>query len=143
MILQTLATLLAVCVGPQVIALDLIRAPNLAKGLVESAGARLQHLQLVADGFGPNREVLDGFWGTVKACTELAALQLVFQPRGMAPMDQQVASPTVQLYIWFHKVLRCTVPRAMVHMPMAGCSHAGVGWPTGSNALPCAGSQLP
>ena len=72
----------------QVLAMNLTRAPNLAMGLLASAGASLQHLQLVMAGTGAFR---DGFWRAVKGCTELAALQLVFMPVLLRAIDNQVA----------------------------------------------------
>ena len=74
----------------QVLAMDLTRTPNLAEGLLASAGARLQHLQVVIEGPGyqmwpPSDPKLDqlwegGFWSAVKAFPDLAALQLFLQP---------------------------------------------------------------
>ena len=76
----------------KVLAMDMIHAPNLVMGLMESAGSRLQHLQLVlaeSDVLAAPGQLLEGFWRAVRGCTELAALQLVFMASGQAP-DQEV-----------------------------------------------------
>ena len=73
--------------------MDTIHAPNLAMGLMESAGSRLQHLQLVlaeSEFLAAPGQMLEGFWRAVRGCTGLAALQLIFMSSGQAP-DQEVA----------------------------------------------------
>ncbi len=72
--------------------MELNCAPELVEGLVESAAATLQHLQLVVGNNGVARELSEGFWKSVRACSELAALQLVFIPEFEQAMDQQVIS---------------------------------------------------
>lgn len=76
----------------EVLALDLISAPNLTKRLLESAGPKLQYLQLVMAPYGPASQLYEGFWTAVGACTGLAVLQLVFLPGSELPVDPQVAS---------------------------------------------------
>ena len=64
----------------QILAMDLTGAPNLAQGLLASAGPCLQHLQLVIAEAGSAGQLRDGFWSSVRAFPNLAALQLVFLP---------------------------------------------------------------
>jgi hypothetical protein len=82
----------------KVLAMDTIHAPNLAMGLMESAGSRLQHLQLVlaeSEFLAAPGQMLEGFWRAVRGCTELAALQLVFMAASGQAHDQEVASQLV------------------------------------------------
>ena len=81
-----------VCRAPalKALAMDLSRGPRLAIGLLESAGARLQHLELLLARKWPVREPFDGFWQALQACTELAALQLLVQ-RGYGHAEGQVS----------------------------------------------------
>ena len=72
--------------------MDLTRAPNITKVLLESAGARLQHLQLAVD-VGPHDQPWYGFWRAVRTCTELVALQLVFVEEHPGDNGQQVLYP--------------------------------------------------
>lgn len=65
----------------EVLALDTIHSPKLAKGLLESAGARLRHLQLVIAESQLGSQHWFDFWRAVRACTQLSHLQLVFLPR--------------------------------------------------------------
>ena len=63
--------------------MDLTCFPNLAEGLLASAGARLQHLQLVLADDSRHLEPVQlwtGFWRAVKAFPDLATLQLVLRP---------------------------------------------------------------
>ena len=82
----------------KVLAMDLTDAPNLARGLVESAGATLQHLQLVMG--SDSIQLFDGFWRAINGCTELAALHLVFL-QGLAS-DQEVHLEGTQSFPTFY-----------------------------------------
>ena len=82
--------------------MDFNRAPRLALGLLGSAGASLQHLQLLMARYQPVRHLADGFWHAAKACVELAALQLVIQPGYGRAIGQQV---TVQYGAGHHAVV--------------------------------------
>ena len=64
--------------------MDLAHAPNLAKGLLESVGARLQHLQLVLYVGEWNDAQCQDFWRALGACTLIAGLQLIFTHVGEA-----------------------------------------------------------
>lgn len=72
------------------LALNLTRAPGLMYGLVESAGASLQHLQLVMADHDLPGQGYGSFWRAIKACTELVALQLIFAPGADAGVDREV-----------------------------------------------------
>ena len=76
----------------EVLALHMIRSPDLATGPLESAGARLQHLQLVIAEDWAGGGLWAGFWRAAKACTHLADLQLVFLPESAQAVDQQVVA---------------------------------------------------
>ena len=88
----------------QVLAMDLTRTPNLAEGLLASAGARLQHLQVVIEGPGyqmwpPSDPKLDqlwegGFWSAVKAFRILLPCSFSFSQ--IASMVQPLASRCYQ-----------------------------------------------
>ena len=66
--------------------MDLTETPSLARGLVESANAMLQHLQLTM-GIGSS-QMFDDFWREVCRCTELTALQLVFMEDRLASVEE-------------------------------------------------------
>lgn len=75
------------------LAMDMVHAPSLANGLLQSSGPSLQHLQMVMarqEILEAPGQLLEGLWRAIGACTELAALQLIFLADGQAP-DQQVA----------------------------------------------------
>ncbi len=74
------------------LAMDLSYAPKLASGLLESAGGGLQHLQLLLARTWAVGGLFEGFWQAVKACMELAALQLVIQLAFGHAIDQQVTA---------------------------------------------------
>ncbi len=59
---------------------------ELSEGLTECVGATLQHLQLVI--WDPNEAEV--YWRSLRACSELAALQLAFMPDRAQAADQQV-----------------------------------------------------
>ena len=75
--------------------MDLDHDTFLAEGLLASAWARLQHLQLVLASKWWDDRGWDGFWGAVKACTLLTGLQLVFKPESGEAIDQLVATFTL------------------------------------------------
>ena len=74
----------------KVLALDPESDHFLESGLLASAGPSLQYLRLVMSDHGPGSQLWAAdFWRAVKACPELIALHLVFQPD---VTDPQVAS---------------------------------------------------
>ena len=84
-----------VCRAPllKVLAKDMLYpAPEFSEGLFESAGARLQFLQLVTSELGPAYQLWEDFWRGLEACTELAALHLIFTVNPEQGVAQQVIS---------------------------------------------------
>ena len=64
----------------KVLALDAESAHFLGNGLLASAGPSLQYLQLGIAEHGPGSQLWGvDFWRAVKGCTDLVALNLIFQ----------------------------------------------------------------
>ena len=86
-------------------------APICTRGLLDTAGTRLQHLQLVVDESvpaGQPDQAGESFWRAVRACTGLVALQLVLvleapqHTTGLRVSPCQTLKPATCLHEHYH-----------------------------------------
>lgn len=68
--------------------MDMVHAPELARGLLESSGASLQHLQLAMGDQAFAGLLWEELWRASRACTELTTISLIF----VTADDEEVAS---------------------------------------------------